>query len=193
MKFFVATAAFLLCNGMSLLAGQSSSSGSQATSDTARPAAQSSGTSAATTTEKPKTKPRKVWTNDEISNVGGDRAISVVGKAGGGDSNPPLDTFQKTAPGPGARDKQAAAYRERLHQLNNELETIDKKISQLRNFKGDNTSASGGINMNHGYSMTPVEDQVKQLEEKKKQIQAQIDAVEDQARKNGFEPGQLRQ
>lgn len=46
--------------------------------------------------------------------------------------------------------------------------------------------------MNHGYSMTPVEDQVKQLEDKKKQIQAQIDAVQDQARKNGFEPGQLR-
>jgi hypothetical protein len=108
-------------------------------------------------------------------------------------ANPPPDNFQKTAPGPGGRDKQATAYRERLHQLNNELETIDKKISQLRNFKGDNTSASGGINMNHGYSMTPVEDQVKQLEEKKKQIQAQIDAVEDQARKNGFEPGQLRQ
>jgi hypothetical protein len=90
MKFFVATAAFLFCNGMSLLAGQSSSSGSQATSDTAKPAAQSSGTSVATTTEKAKTKPRKVWTNDEISKVGGDRAISVVGKAGGGDSNPPL-------------------------------------------------------------------------------------------------------
>jgi hypothetical protein len=192
MKFFVVTAVFLLCNGIALLAGQSSGSGSQAGSGTAKPAAQSSGASAQTTTEKGKTKPRKVWTNDEISNVGGDRAISVVGKADGGDSNPPSDIFQKTAPGPGARDKQAAAYRERLHQLNNEMEATDKKISQLRNFKADNTSASGGINMNHGYSMTPVEDQVKQLEEKKKQIQAQIDAVEDQARKNGFEPGQLR-
>src|SRR3984893_8591955 len=138
MKFFVVTAAFLLCNGISLLAGQSSGSGSQATSDTAKPTTQSSGTSAQTTTEKGKTKPRKVWTNDEISNVGGDRAISVVGKADGGDSNPPSDIFQKTAPGPGARDKQAAAYRERLHQLNNEMEATDKKISQLRNFKADN-------------------------------------------------------
>jgi hypothetical protein len=46
--------------------------------------------------------------------------------------------------------------------------------------------------MHHGYYMTPVEDQVKQLEEKKKQIQAQIEAVEDQARKNGIAPGQLR-
>ena len=192
MKFFVVTAAVLLCGGMSLRAGQSSNSGSQATADTTKPTVQASGTSALTTTEKAKTKPKKVWTNDEISNVGGNGAISVVGKTGGGDSNPPSDNFQKTAPGSVARDKQAATYRDRLHQLNNELEATDKKILQLRNFKADNTSASGGINMNHGYSMTPVEDQVKQLEEKKKQIQAQIDAVEDQARKNGFEPGQLR-
>jgi chromosome segregation ATPase len=115
-----------------------------------------------------------------------------VGKAEGGDTNPRSNNFQKSASGSGARDKQAAAYRDRLHQLNNQLETVDKKISQLRNFKADDASASGGINMNHRYSRTPVEDQVNELEEKKKQIQAQIDAVEDQARKSGFEPGQLR-
>jgi uncharacterized protein (UPF0335 family) len=144
------------------------------------------------TAEKAKTRPKKVWTNDEVSNVGGDGAISVVGKAGTADANPSSNNLKKTATATGAREKQAAAYRDRLHQLNNELETIDKKISQLRNFKADNTSPSGGINMNHGYYMTPVEDQVKELEEKKKQIKAQIDSVEDQARKNGFEPGQLR-
>src|ERR1700733_283627 len=192
MKFFVVTAAFLLGSGMWVLAGQSSNSGSQTTSDATKPAVQTSGSSAQTATEKTKTKPRKVWTNDEISNVGGDRAISVVGKGSSGDSNPSSNNFQKTASGSGARDKQAAAYRDRLHQLSNELEATDKKISQLRNFKAENTSASGGINMNYRYSMTSVEDQVKQLEEKKKQIQVQIDAVEDQARKNGFQPGQLR-
>jgi hypothetical protein len=192
MKFFVLTAGFLFCSSMSVHAGQSSDAGSQPTSDTAKPTAPSTTTTPETSTEKAKAKPKKVWTNDEISNVGGDGAISVVGKAGGRDSNPSSNNFQKTAAGSAGRDKQGAAYRDRLHQLNNELEATDKKISQLRNFKADNTSASGGINMNHGYSMTPVEDQVKQLEEKKKQIQAQIDSVEDQARKNGFEPGQLR-
>jgi hypothetical protein len=192
MKYFVVTAAFLLCSGMSLGAGQSSNSGSQATADTAKPAAQSSASATETTTEKAKTKPKKVWTNDEIANAGGDGAISVVGKAGGGDSNTSSNNLQKTATGSSLRDKQAAAYRDRLHQLNNQLETIDKKISQLRNFKADNTSPSGGINISHRYYMTPVEEQVKELEEKKKQVQAQIDAVEDQARKNGFEPGQLR-
>jgi hypothetical protein len=191
MKFLVVTAAFLLFMGMSLRAGQSSSSGSQTSSGTAKSTAQSPGSSAKTT-EKAKTKPRKVWTNDEISGVGGDGAISVVGTPGGGDRNPPSNTFEKNTTGPAAREKQAAAYRDRLHQLNNQLETIDKKISQLRNFKADNTGPSGGINITHRYSMTPVEEQVKELEEKKKQIQAQIDAVEDQARKNGFEAGQLR-
>src|SRR6202035_4098292 len=111
MKFFVVTAAFLLCSGMSLRAGQSSNSGNQATSDTAKSTVQSSGSAAETTTEKAKIKPKKVWTNDEISNVGGDGAISVVGKAGG-DSNPSSNNFQKTASGPSGRDKQAAAYRD---------------------------------------------------------------------------------
>jgi hypothetical protein len=192
MKFLVVTAALLLSIGMSLRAGQSSSSGGQSSSDTAKTTVQSPGSSAETTKEKAKTKLKKVWTNDEISGVGGDGAISVVGTPGGGDTNPPSNNFQKNASGPAAREKQAAAYRDRLHQLNNQLETIDKKISQLRNFKADNTSPSGGINITHRYSMTPVEEQIKELEEKKKQIQAQIDAVEDLARKNGFEPGQLR-
>ena len=192
MKFLVLMAGFLLSGSISLGAGQSSNSGSQATSDAAKPTLQSSGSSAETPTEKAKTKPKKVWTNDEVSSVGGDGAISVVGKAGGGDSNASSNNLQKTAIGSGARDKQAAVYRDRLRQLHNQLETINKKISQLRNFKADNTSPSGGINMNRGYYMTPVEDQVKQLEEKKKQVQAQIDALEDEARKKGFEPGQLR-
>src|SRR6202051_2218451 len=192
MKFFVVTAAFLLLGSLSVRAGQSSDSGSQAASNTTKTTVQTSGNSIANTTEKPKIKPKKVWTNDEVSNVGGDGAISVVGKAGGGDSNPSSSNFQKTAPGSSTRDKQAAAYRDRLHQLNNQLETINKKILELRNFKADNTSPSGGINMHHRYDMTPIEDQVKELEEKKKQIQAQIDAVEDLARKNGFQPGQLR-
>src|SRR3984893_17282287 len=105
MKFFVLTAAFLLSSGTSLHAGQSSSSGSQATPDTATAAVQ---TSADARTEKPKAKPKKVWTNDEISGVGGDGAISVVGKAGGGDSNPTSNSSQKNAAVLSARYKQAA-------------------------------------------------------------------------------------
>jgi vacuolar-type H+-ATPase subunit I/STV1 len=192
MKILVVTAAFLLSSGMSLCAGQSANSGSEATSETAKTTVQPSGISADTTAEKAKTKPKRVWTNEEIAGVGGDGAISVVGQAGSGDSNPSSNNSQKNAAVLSARYKQAAPYRDRLRQLNNQLETIDKKISELQNFKADNSSPSGGINLHQRYDMTPVEEQVKELEEKKKKIKAQIDAVEDQARKNGFEAGQLR-
>jgi uncharacterized protein (UPF0335 family) len=40
--------------------------------------------------------------------------------------------------------------------------------------------------------MVPVEDQVKQLEAKKKKLEAQIEDVESEARKNGIDPGKLR-
>jgi vacuolar-type H+-ATPase subunit I/STV1 len=192
MKNLFVTAAFLLSCGTSLCAGQSANSSSQKTSDAAKPAAQSSSTSSDNTTDQGKTKPKKVWTNEEIAGVGGDGAISVVGKAGSGDSNPSSNNSQKNAAVLSARYKQATPYRDRLRQLNNQVETIDKKISELQNFKADNSSPSGGINMHQRYDMTPVEEQVKELEEKKKKIKAQIDAVEDLARKNGFEAGQLR-
>jgi uncharacterized protein (UPF0335 family) len=40
--------------------------------------------------------------------------------------------------------------------------------------------------------MEPIEDQIRRLEEKKKQLAGQIDTIFDAARKLGIEPGQLR-
>jgi hypothetical protein len=187
MKSIFVTAALLFFATVIASAAQSSSSGSQAGSDSAKPAQPSSPAGAQDEADKNKKKPKKVWTNDEISTVGGEGSISVVGNSADAQAKP---DSRKTANPP--KERQIAAYRERLRQLHNELEATDKKIYDLRNFRAENTSPSGGISMNHGYSMTPVEDQVKSLEVKKKQIQYQIDSVEDQARKSGVEPGQLR-
>ncbi len=40
--------------------------------------------------------------------------------------------------------------------------------------------------------MVPLEEQVKQLEGKKKELQTNIEDLENEARKNGIEPGELR-
>jgi hypothetical protein len=160
------------------------SAGGQSASDAPKPA----------TDQAPQAtkKPKKVWTNDEISTAGGPGSISVVGNTDPDSKPSSKDSSLKTSPAERGRERLIANYRDRLHQLRNELESTEKKISDLRNFKAENTSASGGINMKQRYSMTPLEDQVKQLEERKKQLQSQIDAVEDQARKSGVEPGDLR-
>lgn len=192
MKHFVAMSTLLLLGGSLAAAAQDPGSdantpngpGLQGASGNAKTAPPVTGAAPTAASRKPK----KVWTNDEIRSAGGPGAISVVGNL------PPQPARREAKAGANsaAQERQIASYRERLRQLNGQLAATDKQISDLRNFKAENTSASGGINMNRRYSTTSVEDQVKALEEKKKQLQAQIDGVEDQARKNGVEPGQLR-
>lgn len=139
---------------------------------------------------KPKQKTKKVWTEDDVSKIGG--GISVVGDPSTQGASKSSSKGGVTKSNNSAQNREIQDYREQLRQLQVRLEATDKKIEDLRNFKGENTTASGGINPHGRYTMTPIGDQIKQLEEKKKQIQEQIDAVTDEARKKGIEPGQLR-
>lgn len=138
-----------------------------------------------------KKKPKKVWTNDEIKSAKSE--ASVVG-----------DTHKSGAPYSYTREHDGENDKENLHQqqveecrsqirdLSDRIAAVDKRIAQLKDFKADNTSASGGINMHQRYNMVPLADQVKQLEDAKKQLQAQIEDIENEARKNGIAPGELR-
>jgi hypothetical protein len=155
---------------------------------TAKPADPPASAPAATPPEKKK--PKKVWTNDEIGSVKG--GVSVVGD---GTSSSANSANKRSATSEGredARQRQIENYRNQIQDLQAQIDATDKRIDQLKNFKGENTSPSGGININQGYNMVPVEDQVKQLEEKKKQLQAKIDDTEIEARKNGIDAGDLR-
>jgi hypothetical protein len=187
------------------------SNGSGAPSDPPKPAAQSQPPAPAAQAPAPaadagapkdqtsdrdqtKKKPKKIWTNEEMSTMRG--KISIVGDPARVDSysesrqwNAGSDSGNGNDP---EREKVVANYHEQLRQLRDQLDSIDKKISDYRNFKADNSSPSGGINVRNRYSMAPAEDQIKQLEDKKKEIQAKIDAIEEEARKNGIEPGELR-
>jgi hypothetical protein len=136
-----------------------------------------------------KKKPKKVWTNDEIGSVRG--TVSVVGDGNQGDSSAAQQ--KPTASGSGdIRQKQISSYRDQIRQLQSQIDAADKRIAQLKNFKAEDSSPSGGINMNQPYNMVPVEQQVKQLEDKKKQLHAKIEDVENEARKNGIDSGNLR-
>ena len=133
-------------------------------------------------------KPKKVWTNDELGSVSG--TVSVVGEPTA--NNQPGMKTTSALPSESAKQKLAESYRSQIQQLQAQMDGIDKRIAQLRNFKGENGNPSGGINPHQGYNMVPLEDQVKQLEDRKKQLQAKIDDLENDAKKNGIEPGDLR-
>jgi chromosome segregation ATPase len=142
----------------------------------------------------PEQKPKKVWTNDEIGSVKG--TVSVVGddksssrSSSSADSHLVSTTTEGSAD---ARQKQIADYRNRINDYQNQIDAIDKRIAQLKDFKAENSAPTGGINPAQGYNMIPVEDQVKQLDDQKKKLQAKLDDTESEARKNGIEPGDLR-
>ena len=126
---------------------------------------------------------KKVWTNEEIPSAGGE--ISVVG-----DSSPIRTINGTTNSAKGTNAQRIETYRKLILQYRKQMDALDKQIAEFRNFKADNSSE--GMNPHGRYTMTPSEDRIKQLEDKKKQIQAKIDGIEEAARKEGIEPGQVR-
>ncbi len=114
--------------------------------------------------------------------------VSVVG-----DPDPPSGRGPVTSTGTNkAHQRLVENYRSRIQDLQSRIGAADKRIAQLRNFKADDASSSGGLKPYQGYNMVPIEEQVKELEDKKKQLQGKIEDIENEARKNGIDPGELR-
>jgi hypothetical protein len=144
---------------------------------------QSATSNQANTPAEPK-KAKRVWTNENLTEVSG-TAISQIGDAKNGASR------KGTAAKP-ASSQVVARFRKQLAAFQAQLAVIDKQIADLKSFSKGESSGANGLQMHKSYTMEPVQDQVLKLEEKRKIVAAQMDSVFDAARKRGIEPGQLR-
>ncbi|HKN74603.1 MAG TPA: hypothetical protein VJW94_05470 [Candidatus Acidoferrum sp.] len=127
-------------------------------------------------------KSKKVWTNDDVNGLSG--PVSVVGNS----KNP-----GKSSPGAKADPQFIANTRKELAKLQLQLDDTDKQLSDLKDFtEGKAPATSGGYQINKGYNREPVDQQITGLQDKKKQLQDKIDALFDEARKKGVQPGDLR-
>ena len=124
-------------------------------------------------------KAKKVWTDDDLHGLGG---VSVVG-------NTKANT--KSHSTIGGKDATAANYKQQLAKLQAQLDDINSKIAELKNFNGENNKDTG-IQANHHLNRGSVSDQITQLETKKAKVTEQIQKIYDDARHNGIEPGALR-
>jgi hypothetical protein len=152
------------------------------TSQPAKPAANSQTPPPAGKTEKTK----KVWTNEEVGDLQG--PVSTVGAKRSSEES----TQSSQSGATDSRRGKILRYRAAIAELRRKIDAADQRIAQYKNFKADDSSPNGGINPHKGYSMVPLDEQVKQLEEKKKQLLASIEELENQAKKEGIEPGDLR-
>jgi hypothetical protein len=157
---------------VSCAAGQSPETGSS------QPASQPQDSSTPPETKKPK----KLWTNENLSGAQG--PVSVVGD--------PKNKPKTAAPRP-ADPQYVAAVRMKLEKLKKQIDDANKELVDLKKFSQGDSSANGtGIILYKNYKREPIAVQIRALEDKKKDLQAQIDALLDEARKKGVEPGQLR-
>jgi hypothetical protein len=127
----------------------------------------------------PATKPKKVWTNEDIKSAGN---VSVIGDSRN-------QKYTMTRP---ADPATIAKYRASLQKLQKQVADANEKIQEYKDFEAGKPSGDVGRDMSHGYSRTPVDQQIANLEAKKKSLQEQMDAIYDAARKDGIESGQLK-
>jgi hypothetical protein len=134
-------------------------------------------------------KPKKVWTNDDVGSL--KSSVSVVGNQQSSGRRA-VEEENQSGEESDSHAERVHQYRDAIEQQRNQIAQADARIAQLKDFKAENTAPSGGISLNRGYNMVPPEEQVKQLEERKKQCQAKIADLENEARKEGIDPGELR-
>jgi hypothetical protein len=172
-----------------------SSTKTSAPPSAAAPSATSSGTSAtpvvtptvspdsgATVASAAGDKPKKVWTNEEVTGISS--TISVVGDA----HNSKTKNSVKTPADP----QYAANVRKELQKLQGQMADADKELASLKNFSEGEPVATADREFHKSYNSQPIDQQITNLQIKKKDLQSKIDALLDEARKKGVEPGQLR-
>lgn len=130
-------------------------------------------------------KPKKVLTNEDLSNSTG--KISVVGNGQNNPGNKPKPAATKAA-----NPQYVASVRSQIEKLLKQIVDVDKQITDLKNFQaGEPSTNASGVQLDKRYEREPIEVQIRALQDKKKDLQAKVDALYDEARKKGVEPGEL--
>ena len=129
-------------------------------------------------------KPKKVMTNEDLSNSTG--KISVVGNGQNNPGNKPKAATKSANP------QYVASVRNQIEKLLKQIVDVDKQITDLKNFQaGEPSTNASGVQLDKRYEREPIEVQIRALQDKKKDLQARVDALYDEARKRGVQSGEL--
>jgi hypothetical protein len=124
-----------------------------------------------------KKKAKRVWTNDD---VGGGRTDTVAvrsqqsASAAGASRSSSAPAGTKSS----AYDNLVKSYLKKLAPLRDQLAEIDRKVQQVKDFKGNARENTEQLLNNYA--------------EKRAGIQLKIDRIEEDARRDGVAPGDLR-
>ena len=126
--------------------------------------------------------PKKVWTNDDLP--AGKNGVSVVGDK----RNKAYHSGSSSTADPTT----VARIKRELAKLQDQLADVNSKLKTYKEFQEGEPVSKGERDMSKAYSRTPVDQQMQQLMDRKKQLETQIGDLLDEARKKGIDPGDLR-
>jgi uncharacterized protein YukE len=126
---------------------------------------------------------KKVWTNDDMTDLRDRSSISTVG------NSQPASSKARAKSSAASRGRSAQSYRDQITRLQAQLPPLDKKISALQD------AISGKqVNEVRNYSWSKPDDwkdELARLQKQRDDIVARIASLEDQARHAGAAPSQI--
>jgi len=148
------------------------------------------------TAQKDKPKSKHVFTDSDISSVGGTISVVGDGSSGGGSAdnrNSSAGPHGNGAPSSGGKDE--AYWRGRAQDIKNQMAAIDQQIAKVK----EDIAKSGAVQMDPSsgamQSVIIIHDrnaEVKDLEDRKQGLEKQLDELADEGRKAGADSGWFR-
>ena len=140
----------------------------------------------------------KIWFNEDLERLGG--GISVVGSPspaasaggeaeGGEGAAAEGEAGEESKPQP-PKENTAEYWQQRLAPLRAELAQIDQQLNQFRSNQGK--AASNTLDVNINAAGADVQDTIRRLEQRRTQVQQQIDDIQAEARRKGVPTGWVR-
>jgi hypothetical protein len=130
-----------------------------------------------------------VWTNDDLERLHVPGLISIVGRMN--EETPKSASlpqpYVKTQD-PEWYAKQAAKLRDEFERRQNQLRDYRQAIDDVRNLR----NTTGGINLDEGDIAITLEVGIEILERHVNEVQTELNALEDLARRHDIPPGTLR-
>jgi hypothetical protein len=162
---------------------QSNSTGSSGTSSgTSGPAAEPSSQASSAAPAQPAAK--KVWTNDDVSDLRDGPAISTFTE--------PNNKPAKTGARPASKGRDAKSYQDQIAKLQAQIPPLDMQIADLQAaIDGKPTGDSKESTRPRGVKADQWPVELDQLQKKRGDIEMHISALEDEARHNGVPPNAL--
>jgi chromosome segregation ATPase len=131
--------------------------------------------------------PKKIWTNDELNQI---RSEGAPGTQGTASAN---GLSQRKTDEQYRREKDPHWYVKQLHPLQKELATVEQNLRSLSEAQRSGKGGTSSVNLDQLEEGVTTQEQLKIFQTRRAQLVKRIDDLEEQARHNGIEPGELRE